>query len=275
MWFSAERPDDYKGRGLAISDVLSIKRDDSITSYFANGRTFKELLDFNGEEGRMSKREVVIEMVDDAVGMKGEAATASHVLETAQPTPQNQTQAETEPPTTQQPQAQQDEIPPPQEPALPVIKSDSQMYRYSAKEADSYGAMDVYNLSRRLDVDCAEAITKAITANKKGENRYDLATPAASLLKTYGAERMTWVLSKHLLAATKKFSEGNYAWAIAFVDDGTGSGDPKPAFEIKIHHAVLDAFITHFRAALAKKPTFTERMKAAKKKSDAHNKANG
>ena len=44
---------------------------------------------------------------------------------------------------------------------------------------------------------------------------------------------------------------------------------------INTHSAVLDAFITQIRAILNKKPTFTERMRKAKKKSDEHNKTSG
>ena len=52
MWVNAERLDDYSGRTLAVSDVISIKKDSVITSHYANGRIFKELLSFIGEEGR-------------------------------------------------------------------------------------------------------------------------------------------------------------------------------------------------------------------------------
>jgi hypothetical protein len=76
------------------------------------------------------------------------------------------------------------------------------------------------------------------------------------------------------LAATKPFSDINTAWAKAFLDDGTGSGDEIPTFNIAVHHAVLDAFINELRTVLDKKPTFNEKMKAAKKKSEAHNNQN-
>lgn len=299
MWVNAEQPDGYNGRALAISDVLSIKKDEVITSYYANGRAFKELLGFSGAEGRTYKREAVGEVVGKAIEntpviAKREVAPVPLALETSQPPPQSQPQVKSEPPEpplTQQAPAQEQQAappstntvqvppppkePPPQEPALPVIKSDTQVYRLSATEAEGYGATDAYELSRRLDVDCASAIAAAIHAHKKGEKRYDLVTPAESLLKDYGAERMAWVLSKQILVAANRFSEANYSWAAAFIKDGMGSGDDKPTFSISVYHAVLDAFATQFRAILVKKPTFNERMKAARKKSEAHNKAKG
>jgi hypothetical protein len=124
-------------------------------------------------------------------------------------------------------------------------------------------------------MDCAEAIGTTITAHKKDGHRYDLETPAESLLKEYGTERMKWVLAIHILAASTGFSQDNRTWANAFVHDETGSGDEIPAFTINIHHAVLDAFVEQFRITLDKKPSFNERMKLAKKKSEVHNASSG
>jgi hypothetical protein len=297
MWVTAERPEDYKGRAVAVSDVLSIKKDGVINSHYANGRVFRELLSFTGEEGRIYRREFEEEPIKQLLATNSdekkiieidinEPVSVERIFTQEKVTPivteEPQTiQTAVSPQNEIKPQAEEKEIqtsaPPTVMPpsALPVIKHELSVYRLSAKEAEEHGATDGYELSRRMDIDCAVAISKAIQTHKKGENRYDLITPAEVLLKEYGAERMMWVLSKHVVVTSKRFSELNRSWAKAFLDDGTGSGDDIPAFNISIHHAVLDAFINELRTVLDKKPTFNEKMKAAKTKSEAHNNQNG
>ena len=308
MWVNAERLEDFNCRALMISDVLSIKKDGVITSYYTNGRTFKELLDFIGEEGRTYRHddEVEDDNVDDISVDEIEAQTKQEsppISETVAPntvailpigdnsqvqqqasadvaaqaaTQANQASTEQSPSQNADETAKPTSDPPPS--ALPIIKSDAPLYRLSAKDAEAHDALGVYNDSRRMDIDCAEAITESIKAHKKEGNSYDLATPADLLLKRYGKERMMWVLSKHILA-NKGFSEANKKWAHDFVHDNkgdnTGSGDDPPAFAINIHHAVLNVFADRIRTALKKKPSFIERMKAAKKKSEAHNNSSG
>ena len=290
MWVNAaERLDGYNGRGLAISDVLSIKKDEIITSYYANGRTFKELLSFIGEEGRRSERikEIEVDVAEDnSFSVEQNAVYEKQEPQTHIPTPDKQEtiippvaevprQSQTEQPNTPQLSEAATVKTPAPPPALPVIKSDLALYRVSAKEAEEHGTTELYETNQRMNRHCAKAVTNAIQAHKKGENRYDMATPAERLVKAYGAERMMWVLSKHILTASEKFSKENCSWAKAFVNDGTGSGDEIPPFIINIHHAVLDVFVNEIRSVLGKKPTFNELMKTAKKKSEAHNNSNG
>jgi hypothetical protein len=293
MWVNAERLEDYNGRALAISDVLSIKKDELITSHYANGRTFKELLSFMGEEGRKYGRRLEIEAAENAVipvmdNVTQEAVQEKQINDSVIPvqeTPQLQAQAEmpvTPPIITETAQSAETPIiqssapitenPPP---ALPEIKTEVPVYRLSAKQAEEHGVTELYDLCRRMDIDCAKAISEAIQANKKSDNRFDLATPAEKLTKLYGNDRMKWVLAKHIRAKPTGFTNDNFLWAKAYIEDGTRNGDEPPAFAINTHYAVLEAFVNEIRVVLNKKPTFSERMKTAKKKSDAHNKEPG
>ena len=280
MWVNSERLENYTGRALAISDVLSIKKDEIITSYYANGRTFKELLSFIGEEGRISVRDSEVIEVEQKTS----------VIPIVEKKPQSQSQPEpliippaiAETASTSESTAVQTEIPVVfsptptiSPPTLPGIESELTVYRLSAKWAEEHGVTEVYELSRRIDIDCAKAIDEAIQAHKKNYDCYDLKTPAKKLIKIYGKDRMMWVLSKHILTASNKFSETNRSWAKIFINDGTGSGDEIPAFMIAVHNAILNAFVNEIRIALDINPTFNERMKSAKKKSEAHNNSNG
>jgi hypothetical protein len=281
MWVNAERLEDYNGRALAI------KKDEIITSYYANGRTFKELLSFIGEEGRKEKTDIdIIDNISDSaeqnaavqekqktdIPLSDVPEQTTVLASPAEQLPQPTQTIITETSSGSEAVSMQAETPAP--PALPEIKTEVSVYRLSAKKAEEYGVMDIYDLSRRMDIDCAEAITKSIQAHKKGNNSYDLATSADTLNKKYGKERMAWVLSKHILSMPIKFSNKNLLWAKACITEETGSGDESPTFSISTHHAVLDAFVNKFRAILNKKSSFSEKMKDAKKKSEAHNNPN-
>jgi hypothetical protein len=158
---------------------------------------------------------------------------------------------------------------------LPPIKTEVDVYRLSAQEAELHGAYDDYDLSRRMDIDCAEAISAAIKAHNKGDNSYDLTTPANALVKKYGKDRMKWVLAKHIRAKPTGFTNDNTSWADFCMEEKTGRGDEPSAFTISTHYAVLEAFVNEVRAILSKNPSFSERMKDARKKCEAHNNSNG
>jgi len=206
---------------------------------------------------------------------------------TQQTTPAEHDKQETEPPAP----ATTEELPPPQAsttptatdtpteqattpPDLPEDKASIDVYRLSATDAAKHGAVEIYDLSRRVDVECAANISSGIQYFKDGSS-YVLDTPAKVLLNEYGKNRMMWVLSKHIVAKRKRFTKDNLDWADALVNDGTGYGDDVPTFTIKTHPAVLDVFVTELRKILETKPSFSARMVSAKKRSEEHNNSSG
>jgi hypothetical protein len=146
------------------------------------------------------------------------------------------------------------------------------LLKISEKEAESYGVMELYELNRRIDLDCIKGIDEAIKTYKTGANRYDLETPADVLLDSYGAVRLIWVLFRHISVKPTGFSQDNTAWINGFIGD---ENSETQAIAANTHNAVLDAFIYQLRAIFNKKPTFNERMKNAKKKSEEYNNSNG
>ena len=275
MWVNAEQLDDYKGRAMAISDVVSIKKDGVITSYYANGRTFKELLDFVGEEGRRPRAVEVVAVVETEPQAKQETETpAPTTTESQSPQlPQTQTQQQTQThPDTNTPPPPADTEPPPD---LPKDRASVDVYRLSRSDAEKHNALPTYELSRKIDVECAQVISESIQHHKEGKNIYDFVTPAEILLEEYGKNRMLWVLSKHILARLKGFTQDNLTWADKIVNDGTWSGDNEPAFVINTHHAVIDAFVTELQNVLDQEHSFSYKLRKAKQKSDAHNNSSG
>jgi len=279
MWVNAEQLDGYKGRAMAISDVLTIKKSGVITSHYANGRTFKELLDFIGDEGRRDAQKNDVEIIvsedkptkPDVVQEKQEAAISSSAEQTHTPNQQDEQPPKTEN-TAQTTPDMSKSTAPAAPPSLPIIISEVPLLKISEKEADSYGVMELYELNRRIDLDCIKGIDEAIKTYKTGANRYDLETPADVLLDSYGAVRLIWVLFRHISAKPTGFSEDNAAWINGYIGDEHSETQPINA---NTHNAVLDAFIYQLRAIFNKKPTFNERLKSAKKKSEEYNNSNG
>ena len=291
MWVSAERLEDYRGRAMAISDVLSIKKGGVITSHYANGRTFKELLDFIGEEGRGDGRKNDVEIVinedistePDGIQEKQKASGSIPALSSpnekeaaisssAEQSPAPHQQAGQPQTTENTAQATPNSAPAEPQTSLPIIISEVPLLKISAKEAESYGVTELYELNRRIDLDCIKGIDEAIKTYKTGANRYDLETPADVLLDSYGAVRLIWVLFRHIGAKPTGFSQDNTAWINGYIGDEHSETQQITA---NTHNAVLDAFIYQLRAVFNKKPTFNERMKNAKKKSEEYNNSNG
>jgi len=197
-----------------------------------------------------------------------QAKTPQEETPPTQPTmPTEHDKQETEPPAP----TTTEEIPPPD---LPEDKASVDVYRLSATDAAKHGAMEIYDLSRRIDFDCALNISSGIQYFKDG-NSYVLGTPAEILLNEYGKTRMIWVLSKHILTKLERFSKDNQTWATTVLNEGTGYGDDVPTFTIKTHPAVLDAFVTELRKFLDTAPSFSTRMKDAKMRSDVWNNSSG
>jgi hypothetical protein len=244
-----------------------------------------------GEEGRKYGHRLEIEAAENAIVVTAEQNVSTvqekqnneiinsvkqeHetvVVSITNETPQLQPQAEpliTPPIITEKSQSKKTP------PALPEIRSEVPVYRFSAKEAVISGAIETHDFNRRMDIDCAETIDRAIQTHKKSDNSYDLTTPAVRLTKRYGKERMKWVLAQHIRAKPTGFSNDNFSWANVCMEEEPGNGDLPPTFTIHTHYAVLEAFTNEIRPILDQNPTFNERMKAAKKKSDAHNNSNG
>ena len=202
-------------------------------------------------------------------------------------TPVEHDKQETDPPapaTTEEVPPLQTNTPPPATvtsteepitpPDLPEDKASVDVYRLSATDAAKHGATEIYDLSRRIDIECATNISSGIQYFKDG-NSYVLHTPAEILLSEYGKTRMMWVLSKHLLTKLERFSKDNQTWATTFLNEGTGYGDDVPTFTIKTHPAVLDAFVTELRKILDTPPSFSARMTDAKNRSVLWNNSSG
>lgn len=244
MWFNAECP-------MQTSDILSIKKDGVITSYYVNGRNYQELLAFLGMEGKKKK---------PRPQSSSNASTSSTTL--YHPAP------DTDMTSVQMPV---DEI----NDSMPFHYTEVAVYTQTAEKAAEYGHLEEYERSRLINISCCEAIDREIWASRKGNNRYELSAAAQRVAKEYGESRTAWVLGIYVLNNTSDFSQRNLTWAekalslLGFDDKGRLLIPYEaPPFTIKTPYVVLNVFIKRFNENNKRKKSFSERVEKAKRASN-------
>lgn len=61
--FNLDRPTDFKGHSLSVSDVISIRENNKSTAYFVDSVGFKELPDFFKDKGIKEKKPSVLKQI--------------------------------------------------------------------------------------------------------------------------------------------------------------------------------------------------------------------
>ena len=119
------------------------------------------------------------------------------------------------------------------------------LYTHTITYAMEHGRADDYLESRKLNLDCKNAIEDAIRKNFDGLH---LAHDAAKgVLEEYGAERVVFILANTVqhLEHDGRFSIGNKAWAKGYeIPENINRGmDMNADYVVSSHPAVLDGFI--------------------------------
>ncbi len=126
------------------------------------------------------------------------------------------------------------------------------LYTHTIAYAMEHGRADDYLESRKLNLDCKNAIEGAIRKNFDGMH---LAHDAAKgVLEEYGAERVVFILANTVqhLEHDGRFSIGNKAWAKGYgIPENINRGmDMNADYVVNSHPAVLDGFIGLARDAI-------------------------
>ena len=124
------------------------------------------------------------------------------------------------------------------------------MYPYTAKEARERGELELWRANFRTNCACAGAIELAIRRDFDGMHlRADC---AKSVIDQYGYKRVGFVLANTLQEQSYdgRYHETNKKWSrTIFVPE---DGGHRHTFLINSHPAVLDGFVSEYRAELAK-----------------------
>lgn len=124
------------------------------------------------------------------------------------------------------------------------------MYPYTAKEARDRGELEVWRANFRTNCACAGAIELAIHRDFDGMYLKDGC--AKSVIDQYGYRRVGYVLANtlQLHAYDGRYHETNKRWSSTiFVPE---DGGHRHTFLIGSHPAVLDGFVSDYRAELAR-----------------------
>jgi len=129
-------------------------------------------------------------------------------------------------------------------------KNEIPVYKFTGEHAAKNGEIDTFRASYKLNVECGEAIDKAITDSNYEQYRYDLKTAVKSVIDEYGADRVAWVLAANVNHHDwdGRLSNDTKAWAKKFET-------AEPDYHLKTHLAVLDGFASRFREAEKEKPS--------------------
>ena len=124
------------------------------------------------------------------------------------------------------------------------------MYPYTAKEARERGELELWRANFRTNCACAGAIELAIRRDFDGMHlRADC---AKSVIDQYGYKRVGFVLANTLQEQSYdgRYHETNKKWSrTIFIPE---DGGHRHTFLINSHPAVLDGFVSEYRAELAK-----------------------
>ena len=163
------------------------------------------------------------------------------------------------------------------------------VYPYPLDYAIEQGELDQYQLSRKANIACKEAIEQAI-AEHYADNCLDTATAVRQVADTYGYDRMLYVLAVTVQHKSwdGRFSDSNKAWAatVPVMEDRTdGSADRNVYYVVdRAHPGLTDLFLRAARKAQAQEkakeqqaakaaPTILEKLKKPLQKNAPNNSA--
>ena len=188
--FNIERPNDFTGHSMSVSDVIIMNRGGNLKAYYVDSFGFEELPDFIAQRA---------EVLNDS-----------------------------------------------------PIKAYPEVYMGTLENAMQERNVDTYLDSRKLNIDCKNAIEQAISDNFDGMSLNPGA--AVAVVEKYGEERVAFVLANTLkqLSYDGRFSDGNKRWAdgIDIPENISRGMDLNRDYIVGSHPAVLNGFIDMARAEI-------------------------
>ncbi len=141
------------------------------------------------------------------------------------------------------------------------------VYKFPAAYAREHGELEAYRASRKLNIECAGAISEAINNNYK-DNCLDT-KGVKDVISKFGAERTMYVLANTVQQQDwdGRYSPDNKRWAksVAIPEDKNSWGDDRNR-EFVVHGAhpgLVNLFLSDVRkeaAELEKKPSVKEKL---------------
>ena len=149
------------------------------------------------------------------------------------------------------------------------------VYRHSAEYAIQHGEIEAYRDSFKANMDCRDAIEKAIGDNYR-DNRLDSRNISVQLGQNFGMEHVSYVLANTIRCKDHdgRISDGNKRWAAAIpvAEDRSEWGDNRNLRFIvdKTNPGLVDLLVNQVRKDMAKeqeaekKPSVLEKLQKSR-----------
>ena len=150
------------------------------------------------------------------------------------------------------------------------------VYRHSAEYAIQHGEIEAYRDSFKANMDCRDAIEKAIGDNYR-DNRLDSKNISVQLGQNFGMERVSYVLASTIRCKDHdgRISDGNKRWAatVPVAEDRSEWGDNRNLRFIVdgTNPGLVDLLVNQVRKDLAKeqeagekKPSVLEKLQKSR-----------
>ena len=150
------------------------------------------------------------------------------------------------------------------------------VYRHSAEYAIQHGEIEAYRDSFKANMDCRDAIEKAIGDNYR-DNRLDSKNISVQLGQNFGMERVSYVLASTIRCKDHdgRISDGNKRWAatVPVAEDRSEWGDNRNLRFIvdRTNPGLVDLLVNQVRKDLAKeqeagekKPSVLEKLQKSR-----------
>ena len=150
------------------------------------------------------------------------------------------------------------------------------VYRHSAEYAIQHGEIEAYRDSFKANMDCRDAIEKAIGDNYR-DNRLDSQNISVQLGQNFGMERVSYVLANTIRCKDHdgRISDGNKRWAatVPVAEDRSEWGDNRNLRFIvdRTNPGLVDLLVNQVRKDLAKeqeagekKPSVLEKLQKSR-----------
>ena len=150
------------------------------------------------------------------------------------------------------------------------------VYRHSAEYAIQHGEIEAYRDSFKVNMDCRDAIEKAIGDNYR-DNRLDSKNISVQLGQNFGMERVSYVLANTIRCKDHdgRISDGNKRWAatVPIAEDRSEWGDNRNLRFIvdKTNPGLVDLLVNQVRKDMAKeqeagekKPSVIEKLQKSR-----------
>ncbi|MGI6700834.1 MAG: DUF3849 domain-containing protein [Christensenellales bacterium] len=150
------------------------------------------------------------------------------------------------------------------------------VYRHSAEYAIQHGEIEAYRDSFKANMDCRDAIEKAIGDNYR-DNRLDSKNISVQLGQNFGMERVNYVLANTIRCKDHdgRISDGNKKWAatVPVAEDRSEWGDNRNLRFIvdRTNPGLVDLLVNQVRKDLTKeqeagekKPSVLEKLQKSR-----------